>query len=165
MLISPDPQADFEQLTTTGPFSGTLSSFTTGVRLRTRYEHLLSHRLVNHSKTNFWASDSKRVIDTARYFGAGFFGLNWTDTAQLHIIPETADRGADTLTPGESCLKWEADKEKGHAQGQTVMQKFRRTYLDVPRHRLLASNSEITFTDEELFSMQEVGHSQNIAVQ
>ncbi|TKA55486.1 hypothetical protein B0A49_12081, partial [Cryomyces minteri] len=30
-----DPQAHFEQLTTTGPFAGTLEAFTTGVKLRT----------------------------------------------------------------------------------------------------------------------------------
>ncbi|KAF2177173.1 phosphoglycerate mutase-like protein [Zopfia rhizophila CBS 207.26] len=155
-FFSSDPQAEFEQLTNTGPFSGTLSSFTTGVRLRTRYHHLLPKHLFRKSKTNFWASDSERVIDTARYFGAGFFGLNWQDTARLHIIPETAERGGDTLTPGDTCIKYIDDKEEGHDKGAKMMARYRATYMGPIRKRLLKQNPGITFMDDEIYAMQEM---------
>src|SRR6266498_724225 len=110
------PDSHFEHLTTTGPYAGTLEAFTTGVRLRTRYQRLLpreSGRIVR-----FWASDSARVIDTARYFAAGFFGIDWKDhTAELRIIPETAHLGADTLTPGDTCIKYINDTVHGHDYG------------------------------------------------
>ncbi|TKA62163.1 hypothetical protein B0A49_10344 [Cryomyces minteri] len=151
-----DPQAHFEQLTTTGPFAGTLEAFTTGVKLRTRYEHLLpsSH---SFNKTNLWASDSNRVIETARYFAAGLFGLDWQKTAHLHIIPETADRGADTLTPGDTCLNYADNVDPyGHDYGARMLMEYRSTYLPAISDRLLKQNPDMQFTDIEVYSMQEM---------
>ncbi|KAI9809288.1 MAG: hypothetical protein M1825_002579 [Sarcosagium campestre] len=148
-----DPSNHFEQLTTTGPFAGTLEAFTTGVKLRTRYGHLLES---GPSNTNLWASDSNRVIDTARYFSAGFFGLKWQDLATLHVIPETAERGADTLTPGDTCRNYIADKQHGHDYGAAMLVKFRSTYLPTIADRLERQNPYIRFTDAEVYSMQEM---------
>ncbi|OCK79484.1 phosphoglycerate mutase-like protein [Lepidopterella palustris CBS 459.81] len=155
-FFSTDPQAQFEHLTTTGPFSGTLGAFTTGVKLRTRYHNLLSPPLSHSRKTSLWASDCPRVIDTARYFSAGFFGLNWNDTATLHIIPETAQLGGDTLTPGDTCLAYLTDKEEGHDKGAVMLAKYRRTYLSAVRERLLKQNPGINFMDDEIYAMQEM---------
>ncbi|KAK5009627.1 hypothetical protein LTR60_005155 [Cryomyces antarcticus] len=151
-----DPQAHFEQLTTTGPFAGTLEAFTTGVKLRTRYEHLLpSSQSLN--KINLWASDSNRVIETARYFAAGLFGLDWQKTAHLHIIPETADRGADTLTPGDTCLKYADNVDPyGHDYGARMLMEYRSTYLPAISERLLKQNPDMQFTNSEVYSMQEM---------
>ncbi|KAK7513796.1 histidine phosphatase superfamily [Phyllosticta citriasiana] len=154
-FISPEPSAHFEQLTTTGPFAGTLGAFTTGVRLRTRYSHLLPPAS-SDKKTNFWAGDSDRVIDTARYFAAGFFGLDWQDHAQLHIIPETEELGADTLTPGDTCIAYINDTVNGHDKGARMLAEYRATYLKHIRQRLLAKNPNIQFSDAELYSMQEL---------
>lgn len=153
-LFSPllDPERDFEQLTSTGPFSGVLGAFTTGVRLRTRYQHLLP----SGGKPNFWAGDSPRVIDTARYFAAGFFGLDWENHSTLHIIPETAELGADTLTPGDTCYAYIEDLEYGHDYGARMLAQYRATYLSEIRKRLLKQNPDIEFTDTELYSMQEM---------
>ncbi|KAL0260462.1 hypothetical protein SLS55_004151 [Diplodia seriata] len=147
-----DPQQDFEQLTSTGPFSGVLGAFTTGVRLRTRYHHLLP----SSGKPNFWAGDSSRVIDTARYFAAGFFGLDWEKHSTLHVIPETAELGADTLTPGDTCLAYVEDLEYGHDYGARMLAEYRATYLSHVRKRLLKQNPDIEFSDAELYSMQEM---------
>lgn len=95
------PEKHFEQLTTTGPYSGTLEAFTTGVKLRTRYQHLWKKVLDKH--TLFWACGCDRVIDTARYFGAGFFGLE-SKRAELQIISEDESKAGDTLTPGYAFL-------------------------------------------------------------
>ncbi|KAL8942117.1 MAG: hypothetical protein Q9216_001842 [Gyalolechia sp. 2 TL-2023] len=155
--FSLEPSAEHDQLTTTGPYAGTLSAFAAGTRLRTRYLGLVSSPLLG-KPVNFWASDCNRVIETARYFATGFFGLDWDSekTAKLHIIPETADRGADTLTPGDTCLKYHEDTRRGHDYGFIQLSKFRSTYLPAIGDRFEVQNSGIRFTDGEIYSMQEM---------
>jgi len=145
-----------EQLTTTGPFSGTLGSFTTGVRLRTRYHDLISRALSQHRVIKYWASDSQRVIDTARHFGAGFFGLDSQNTTYLEVISEDSSLGADTLTPGDTCLSYVNDEEEGREKGYTMFYKFRETYLGAIRARLLKHNPDMEFTEDEIYAMQEM---------
>ncbi|KAF2116521.1 histidine phosphatase superfamily [Lophiotrema nucula] len=143
-------------LTTTGPFSGTLGAFTTGVRLRTRYHDLIDQAQTGVGKIRFWASDSARVIDTARYFAVGFFGLNWTNIAHLEVIPETSDRGGDTLTPGDTCPEYLDDREEGYDKGARLTELYRSNYLNATRERFLNQNPSIEFNDEHLFAMQEI---------
>jgi acid phosphatase len=154
--IEKDPQLHFSQLTTTGPYAGTLSAVTTGVKLRTRYSHLLPLRFTNRTKTSFWASDCNRVIETARYFATGFFGSNWADVAHLHIIPETVDMGGDTLTPGATCKAYIEDKERGHGGGQLRLAEWRKVYTAPIRERLAEQNPDYLFTDDEVYAMQEM---------
>ncbi|USP81115.1 hypothetical protein yc1106_08389 [Curvularia clavata] len=148
-----------EQLTTTGPFAGTLGSFTTGVRLRTRYHHLLDQAMSTHpgQPTSFWASDSNRVIETAKHFAAGFFGLDYanTNTASLSVISEHSSLGADTLTPGRTCIANKQDKEHGQRKGYRLMHKYRAVYMPPIRERLLEQTG-LRFTDEEIYAMQEM---------
>ena len=108
----------FENLTTSGPYAGTLEAFRTGQRLRKRYGHLARARRT----TNFWSCSSPRDIATAEWFADGFFGLNWTTkhVAKLNVIPETSERGADTLTPGDTCLRYIEDKVSGHEKRLTI---------------------------------------------
>ena len=96
-LYTAAPDEHFEKLTTTGPYAGVLEAFTTGVKLATRYGHLWNYTV--HNVTHLWAGDSGRVVDTARHFSAGFFGLD-SPAAKVIAISEAADRGGDTLTPG-----------------------------------------------------------------
>ncbi|KAI9670912.1 MAG: acid phosphatase pho5 [Caeruleum heppii] len=150
-----EPGKHLEQLTTTGPYAGTLEAFTTGVKLRTRYDHLISS---TPNTTHFWASDSNRVIDTARYFAAGLFNIDWEndERAILHVIPETSDLGADTLTPGQTCLKYRDDLTYGHDYGAAQLVKFRSTYLGAIGDRFQKQNPKIRFEDAEIYSMQEM---------
>ncbi|KAK5723002.1 hypothetical protein LTR17_014052 [Elasticomyces elasticus] len=143
-----------EDLVTTGPYAGTLEAFGTGVKMRTRYEHLLEEALARN-QTNFWASDSKRVFETAGYFGAGFFGLDWRDTARLHVVPETEDRGGDTLTPGKTCFKYANNADgHGHAYGVRMWSQWRESYMPAIVERL--SLTGIKFSESEVYSMQEL---------
>lgn len=155
--FSLEPSAEHDQLTTTGPYAGTLSAFAAGTRLRTRYLNLLSSPSLA-KPISFWASDCNRVIETARYFATGFFGLDWNSstTAKLHVIPETPDRGADTLTPGDTCLQYRNDRLTGHDYGLIQLTKFRSTYLPAIADRFEAQNPDIRFTNEEIYSMQEM---------
>ncbi|KAL4995567.1 histidine phosphatase superfamily [Aspergillus recurvatus] len=151
------PEEDFDQLTRTGPYSGTLGAFTTGTRLLTRYQHILP----TDSKFTFWASDCQRVIETARYFALGLLGLDWEDSgkAELEIIPETFDRRADTLTPGDTCRRYLEDTENGHDKGMNMLARFQQSYAPAIAERLLSEqgNSALgLLTNVEIFSMQEM---------
>ncbi|KAI9817581.1 MAG: acid phosphatase pho5 [Pycnora praestabilis] len=149
-----DPEKHLEQLTTTGPYAGSLEAFTTGVKLRTRYSHLLGE--LPTRKTKLWASDSKRVVDTARYFSAGFFSLDWEEVANLELISETEGLGANTLTPGDTCKWYRDDAEYGHDYGIGMLKKFIPTYLEAVRDRLAQQNPDIVFDIGEIYSMQEM---------
>lgn len=149
-----DPASHFESLVSTGPYAGTLEAFSTGVKLRTRYQHLREEAL-SRNATTFWASDSQRDIDSAQYFGAGFFGIDWGLVSRLKIVPETPDRGADTLTPGRTCTHYRNDVDDyGHAYGYKMMDKFRSTYEPAIADRLAKTHPPIRFSEDEVFTMQ-----------
>ena len=150
---------DLEQLTSTGPFAGTLSSFTTGVRLRTRYHHLLDQALSTHPDVpiTFWASGSNRVIETAKHFAAGFFGIDYNAThrATLEVISEHSSLGANTLTPGRTCLANKKDEQNGQRKGYRAAAEFRALYMPPIRDRLL-NQTGMLFSDTDLYAMQEM---------
>lgn len=149
-----EPAEDLENLVSTGPYAGTLEAFATGVKLRTRYKELLEEAPAT-KPVSFWAGDSERVIDTAKYFGAGFFGIDWTKVANLYVIPETPDRGADTLTPGRTCLKYRNNVDRrGHDYGYRMMDMVRSTYEPAIARRLARQNPEMMFAEAEIFTMQ-----------
>ena len=130
--------------------------FASGRTMRARYKHLLPSKS-SACRVNFWASSTNRVVETARYFATGFFGLNWTtNIAALHIISNSSDLGADTLTPQDTCLNYRTDIELGHDYGYTQLSRFSATYLPQIGHRLRRENPDIEFTGREIYSMQEM---------
>ena len=151
-----DPLTQHGQLTKTGPYAGSLTAFRTGVNMRTRYKHLLPPKS-SACRVNLWASSTNRVVETARYFATGLFGLDWTsNVAALHVISNSSDLGADTLTPQDTCLNYRTDIELGHDYGYTQLRKFSGTYLPQIGHRLRRENPNIEFTEREIYSMQEM---------
>lgn len=157
------PADHFESLVSTGTYAGTLEAFETGVKLRTRYKALLDDTSSSGPLT-FWASDSERVIDTARYFAAGYFGIDWKDYADLHIIPETADRGGDTLTPGRTCRRYREDADEfGHGYGYAMMDKIRSVYEPAIVDRLAQENPAFLFSEDDVFTMQSICGFETIA--
>lgn len=148
-----------EQLTSTGPFSGTLGSFTTGVRLRTRYKHLLAQSSVHHPNRpiKFWSSDSQRVIETARHFALGFFGIDYESKkeAALEVISEHPSVGAETLTPGRTCLNNKKDHVEGQRKGYDLVGLYRESYMPPIRMRLF-DQTGMNFTDQDIWAMQEM---------
>lgn len=150
-----NPERDFGQLTTTGPYAGALTAFTTGVQFRTRYKDLLGLG----SSIRFWASDSQRVIDSARHFAAGLFGLDWETrgAAELEIIPEIFERGANTLTPGNTCRRYLEDSDHGHENGYTMLGKYQDLYTPGISQRLVAENPSFgNLSSTEIYGMQEM---------
>ena len=158
----PEPSKVFESLVPTGPYAGTLEAFTTGVKLRTRYEHLLQQAMARE-QLNFWASDAHRVIETARYFASGFFGLDW-QPSNLHVIPETSDLGGDTLTPGDTCKNYaENVNATGHDYGYGKLSAWQQVYIPPIIARLQKQSPGINFTVAEIYVMQEICGFETIA--
>lgn len=81
--------------TFSGPYAGLLDGYTHGTEYRDRYGHLWDGETV----VPFFSSGYGRVIGTARKFGEGFFGYNYSTNAALNIISESETMGADSLTP------------------------------------------------------------------
>jgi hypothetical protein len=92
-LYSPDTQLDQETLT--GPAAGSVRMFTLGNEMRSRYYGLWDFSS-GESGVKVWASDSMRVIHSAKYFSSAFFGVDIP--VQVEVIPETAERWGDSLT-------------------------------------------------------------------
>lgn len=105
----------------------------------------------------FWASDSTRVIETAKHFALGFFGIDYekSATAALEVISEHSSLGADTLTPGRTCLANRRDHKEGQKKGYRLMGQYRAIYLVPIRERLLEQTG-MTFDDQEIYAMQEM---------
>ncbi|KAF2859645.1 phosphoglycerate mutase-like protein [Piedraia hortae CBS 480.64] len=158
-----EPAKRFENLVATGPNAGTLEAFATGVKLRTRYEALLWEAIAKNA-TRLWAGDSNRVIETAKYFSAGFYGIDWERISDLKIIPETADQGGNTLTPGRTCRKYRDNEDDyGHDYGVRMLYKWREEYLPPIVRRLAKENPQIVFTQAEVYSMQEICGFESLA--
>ncbi|EME49871.1 hypothetical protein DOTSEDRAFT_20276 [Dothistroma septosporum NZE10] len=153
-FFAPHPQQQLEQLTSTGQYAGTLQSVSAGTELRTKYERLFERALAKN-QTSFWSCSCRRVSDTARLFATGFFGIDWQLSATHHVVPETRDRGTNTLTPGRACPNYETDPH-GHSFGVKNFMQFRSTYLTDISMRLQRQNSDIAFSDVEIYSMQEM---------
>lgn len=157
-----DDASDLEHLVSTGPYAGTLEAFATGVKLRTRYKDLIE-KAEAKGQTTYWASDSARVIDTAKYFAAGFFGID-SIKAKVEVIPETPERGADTLTPGRTCLDYRNDVGSyGHAYGYRMMDAFRSSYEPAIVSRLAKENPDFPLSEDEVFTMQIICGFETIA--
>lgn len=155
------PQADFDQLTRSGLHAGTLAAFTTGVKLRTRYGHLLDHHFQRQNVLNLWAGDSERVIETAQHFAAGLLGLDWTSKATLHVIPETLATGGNTLTPGKACLAYQQDIEFGREGGYAALAKFTdatfpRTAARLQKLINTKGSTSVKLSTVDIYAMQEL---------
>ena len=86
---------DAGQESFSGAYAGLLSGYRHGTEHRVRYGHLWD----GDSVVPIFSSGYERVIETARKFGEGFFGYNYSTNAAINIIPEAESQGADSLTP------------------------------------------------------------------
>lgn len=87
-----------EQETYSSPYSGLANAFKRGSIYRAKYGHLWDEE----STIPIFAGGYERVVETARYFGMGFFGYNYSTSAAMNIISENYTEGANSITP--TCL-------------------------------------------------------------
>ena len=155
-------------MTTTSQYAGTLSAFRLGTQLRTRYSYLLPNMTQDHLPVNFWSCSSPRDVETALYFADGLFGRDWSSgvnrtggnpTARLHIIPELASQGGNTLTPGASCLNYQRESTHGHDQGYLRLAEWQNVFSKPISDRLSAGNPELgpaNLSALEIYSMMDL---------
>lgn len=151
----------FDDLTAASPYAGTLSAFKLGTTLRSRYSHLLAYEA--EGPTSLWSASSPRDVETARYFADGLFGRDWalpnaTNPASLHIIPETEERGSNTLTPSDTCTRYIHDKVSGHDKGYHKLAEWQRVFTRPISARLSAANPAIdpALSPLEVYGMMEL---------
>lgn len=77
------------------PYSGLGQAYKTGGEYRKRYGHLWD----GDSWLPFFAGGYDRVLETGRFFAAGFTGYNYTDLAAVNVIDETSYAGANSVAP------------------------------------------------------------------
>lgn len=152
--LTPEDNPVFENLTDMGPYAGIKEAYETGVKLRKRYIDLVD---LNRT-TDFWTCSSGRDVETATQFAKGFFGKHWeaNSIAKLHIIPELAERGADTLTPGDTCLRYIEDTESGHDLGYIKLGQWQDVFTIPIAERLRDDAGGLIFTPQEIYSMMEL---------
>ncbi|RMZ79020.1 hypothetical protein DV737_g3652, partial [Chaetothyriales sp. CBS 132003] len=144
---------EFENLTNRGPYAGTLQALNAGKKLRQQYNHLVSR----DQPTRFWSCSAERDIETARWFAEGFWGPHWEDdgSAELHIIPEDAERGGDTLTPGTTCHRYRTEAY-GHDYGYRQMDIWQKTFGQDIAQRLAPDAEGVILTAPDVYSMMEM---------
>jgi hypothetical protein len=91
----PSPEEQWGQETLTGPAAGSVRMFSLGNEFRTRYSNLWGWEGDNE-RMRVWAANMTRVIDSAKYFAQGFFGVN--ADVSYEIIPETPEQWGNSLT-------------------------------------------------------------------
>ncbi|KAJ6787269.1 hypothetical protein PWT90_05862 [Aphanocladium album] len=129
--------------TASGPYSGLLTAYKHGTEYRARYGHLFNPN--SERKVPMWTAQYERVIQTARKFGEGFFGWNYTTSAALNLIPEGHPQGANSLTP-----KCPADKHYTK-QCQTIPEY--RPEFDVAAARFNGQNPGLKLNASDIYQL------------
>lgn len=144
----------FENLTAVGPYAGTRQAENAGRAMRRRYGHIASKRL----PTKFWSCGSERDIETAKFFADGFFGTDWRSdgSAILEIIPEDDDRGANTLTPGDTCYNYGVDEKQGHDLGYIKLAEWQIAFTKPIIGRLSNDAAGATLSPLDIYGMMEM---------
>ena len=149
-----DPEyPSFENLTRHGPFAGTTQARNAGQTSRRRYDHLIT----NDSSTKIWSCETPRDIETALCFAEGFFGPHWQDngSAQLEVISEDPSRGGNTLTPGDTCVKYRSD-DQGHDLGYLMLDRWQKVFAAPIAQRLASDAGGVYLRPLDIYGMMEM---------
>ncbi|KAL3488312.1 histidine phosphatase superfamily [Aspergillus germanicus] len=93
-----DDQGLYSQESTTGPYAGLTNAYRRGADYRSRYGHLWG----KESIIPIFTTGVQRVVNTARNFGEGFLGYNYSTNAAINIISRMAIQGANSLKPDQN---------------------------------------------------------------
>jgi acid phosphatase len=149
-----DPaEPSFENLTTHGPYAGTVQARTAGKTFRRRYSHLV-HK---DRPTKFWTCETPRDIESANCFADGFFGAHWESdgSAKLEIISEDPNQGGNTLTPGDTCYAYRNDI-LGHDFGYLMLEKWQNNFTAPITDRLRRDAVGASLSPLDIYGMMEM---------
>lgn len=84
--------------------------------------------------------------------------MTWSSdgSAELEVIPEDDDRGADTLTPGDTCHNYVVDDQHGHDNGYTKLAEWQKVFTKPIAQRLAHDVSGVHFGPLDIYSMMEM---------
>ncbi|KAH3663675.1 hypothetical protein OGAPHI_005076 [Ogataea philodendri] len=118
-----------EMETNTSRFSGLLDMENFGRAVRRKYGYLYK----DETELPFFSAGQQRVVDSATSFAKGFFGSEseFDRLAHIHVIPEKAKQGANTLTSGRSCKPYNK-----HSNYDSGLKEFETQYLSQEADRL-----------------------------
>ncbi|RHZ62810.1 histidine phosphatase family protein [Aspergillus thermomutatus] len=131
----------YDKETTDGPYGGIQDAYTHGVDARNRYGHLWDEETI----VPLFASDTGRIVDTARMFGKGFFGNDdYKTKAAINIISESERQGADALS--RTC------HDRDH-HGQRICDAWPQSLpqLEIAAQRLNSQYLSLNLTSTDIF--------------
>lgn len=140
-VVNPDEQV--EQLTR----SGALEAFNLGTKLAYRYPHLLKKS--QNQSFKIWTSESSRTWQSALMILQGLNGGRYSRD-QLVNVSEEETRGANTLTPKETCSRFKGSW--GSKQAETWLKHYSRSIIE-RFHRILPL---IPWSPDDILAMQEL---------
>ncbi|CAF2945412.1 unnamed protein product [Rotaria sp. Silwood2] len=127
--------------------SGSLEAFNLGTQLAYRYPHLLYAK--RHSSFKIWASKSDRTQKSARMLLTGLYGSQNT-LGQVINISEGKKRGANTLTPKETCPRFQ------NSWGAPEAHAWLRKYTKPIVVRLNVRNPGFNLSANDVLAMQQL---------
>ncbi|KAK9458098.1 histidine phosphatase superfamily [Dipodascopsis uninucleata] len=148
----------FENLTRSGEYSGVKASFEAGMEFRDRYKDLIDNDDIEIP--SIFSCSCTRVLETAKHFAAGFYGIPVDETVRHVVVPDKDyNRGGDTLTPVKQCRAYLNDHKSGRKRGYDMLQLYKNNFLNPIAERL---NSMITDDDERAFVSSNEGKNDEI---
>ncbi|KAF4571614.1 acid phosphatase pho5 [Pleurotus pulmonarius] len=110
--------------------------FDHGVNFRLRYQHLTADAIL--------AGDQDRVIESAQWFGQGYFGRNWPEISGNAFSTILEDNvTVSWITPMDTCPKWQ------YAFGGDAVTTWGNKYLPSITKRLNRLAAALRFTDAD----------------
>ncbi|KAK6458869.1 histidine phosphatase superfamily [Scheffersomyces xylosifermentans] len=129
-----------------GTYAGTTNLLRHGAYFRSRYSDLFN----SNDTLLVFTSNSNRVHQSAESFARGFLGDQWDDDkVKINIIAEDATSGANSLTPGDSCHKYDEDAN------EDLVKSFNEDYLQNILDRLKKDNKDIGIKTKHVKDMFE----------
>lgn len=125
---------------------GAEQMFKSGVKHYYDYAKLLDSY---EHKPVFRTSSHSRVIDSARYFGLGFFGWDAQDRYHLEVQTET-DYQNTTLASKNACRNADDDD---FMYDKYLSSQWQAIYLDAPRKRLQTHIHSYQLKNEDVYDM------------
>lgn len=125
---------------------GSEQMFRSGVKHYYDYAQLLDKY---HKKPVFRTSSHSRVVDSARYFGLGFFGLDASNHYNLEVLTET-DYQNNTLAPKNACRNADNDD---FMYDEYLSSQWQDIYLEAPRKRLQKNFHSYNLTKTDVYNM------------